>query len=243
MLTDNIEIPLEYFSCTSGDTELIVNENHISLSENGQSWMGLSLTTKWQANEFIFELSEANGICITTGLGLGVVQTLLLKNPKVTKVVVYEKNKNVINIFHQLVSKNKFDISKLEIIHFNADNIQNVSCDCMFLDHFEQEPNNEIVDRVKNISEKNTCNLLWYWPGVKHFTTFCVSSSLPLNNSSFQIWKNLTGIKNLPNELTDLQLNYITKVRTVYIDLFKGYQKTETENHRNNLLKLFGSKK
>jgi hypothetical protein len=242
-MLDDIQIPLKYFSCSSDNTELIVNESNISLLENGQSWMGLNLMNKWQAYEFVFELSEAQGVCVTTGLGLGVIQTLLLQNPKVTKVIVYEKNQNVINIFLQLVEKNNFDISKLEIVNLDADSLNNVHCDCMFLDHFEHESDNEIVSRVKCISEKNTCKLLWYWPGVKHFTKFCISSNIILNNDSFYFWKESIGIKKLPNKLTDLQLKHIRNVRDMYYEQAKNREENFKNIFKNKLLNLFGSKK
>lgn len=243
MILGDAQIPLKYFSCSSGNTELKVNEKIVVLSENGETWMGLDLNTKWQANEFVFELTEAHGLCVTTGLGLGILQTLLLRNPNVSKVKVYEKNQNVINIFLQIVEKNNFDISNLEIVNIDADELKNISCDCLFLDHFEHEPDAEIIQRVKNISEQNNCGLLWYWPGVKHFSKFCAASNLILNNYSFDLWKKTIGIKKLPDQFTDVQLDYINNLRSIYLDLTKNSQNFARETYKNKLRDLFGNKK
>lgn len=240
---NNIEPPLKYYSHSVGNTELIVDNNNISLYENGQSWMGLDLNTKWQANEFVFELSEATGVCVTTGLGLGVIQTLLVQNANVTKVIVFEKNKSVIDIFLYNIEKNNFDISKLEIINVDADNIQDIVCDCMFLDHFEHEPEHEIIDRVKKISKNNTFNLLWYWPCIKHFSVFCSTNTLEISNKSFDIWKTVNGFEKLPKELNSLQLNNIMNLRNEYYSRSQNIFDFQIQNQKNKLLSLFGSKK
>lgn len=243
MNNQNVKPPLRYTSLTKGDAELIVTDNLVKLFVKGESWMGLDLNTNWQANEFMFELYEAYGVCVTTGLGLGVIQTLLTLNPKVTKVYVYEKSKEVIDIFKLTVEKNNFDISKLEIINLNADHLKNVNCDCLFLDHFEHEPEEEIFQRVGFISENNSYKLLWYWPGVRHFALFCVRLNISVNGDSYKLWKSFTKIKNLPESLTDVQIENVKQVRNVYLTLAKNASKVDIQNQRNKLISIFGSKK
>jgi hypothetical protein len=239
----NIKPPLTYFSCKKGDAVLDVKENLIRLTVKGEAWMGLDLNTNWQASEFAFELFEANGICVTTGLGLGVMQTLLCLNPNVTKVFAYEKSREVIDIFYMLVEKNNFDMSKLEIINLDADTIKNITCNCLFLDHFEKESEEEIIQRVRIISENNNCNLFWYWPAARQYSVFCAKQKLRISNDSYKLWKSFTEIKKLPNDLTDIQIKNILNLSNVYVNLAKNAFIHDVTNQRNKLLNLFGSKK
>lgn len=239
----NINIPLTYYPVKLNNTELVVEDTRVGLYENGKNWMGLDLITNWQASEFVFELNQASGICITTGLGLGILQTLLCLNTHVTQVKVFEKNQSVIDIFLHQIKKNNFDISKLEIVNFDANDLRDSICDCLFLDHFEHEPENEIINCVKKISENNTCNLLWYWPCVRHFTLFCNRNRLKINNDSFLIWKDVIGVKNLPNNLTENQFALILNLSNYYRSKAKNNTSLEVINQRNKLLSIFGSKK
>ena len=74
----------------------------------------------------------ATGHCICSGLGLGVRETLLLRNKNVSKLTILENNLDLIE-YHK---KNKTPfVEQVEIIHCDASTYTG-SCDTLFLDHY-----------------------------------------------------------------------------------------------------------
>jgi hypothetical protein len=239
-----IKSPLQYFPMTVGDYSLNFDKhkNIFGLHDKKQSWMGYDLNTHWQSTEFYIEIEKANGICITTGLGLGILQSHLCLKQNVTKVIVYEKSPDVIEMFHRIVEFNKFDISKIEIRNEDANNIVNQSCDCLFPDHFELENEEYIIGVVKKLSENNQAGLVWYWPAGNHFIKFAMRKNLSMTHDTYELWKNYTGIKHLPNNFDDNTILYLQELKNVYQrDAAESssirYQLDMIEQ-RNNLLKL-----
>ena len=110
----DIKSPLKYFPIEIGDFSLVHKEstNSFNLVGKDRGWMGYDYKTHWQANEFYVEIDRAYGVCVTTGLGLGILQCQLCLKENVEKVVVYEKSADVIEIFYKIVEFNNFDTSK-----------------------------------------------------------------------------------------------------------------------------------
>lgn len=218
-----IKSPLQYFPIAIGDYNLSFDEkiNEFRLSEKNKGWMGYNQNSFWQSTEFYIEIKKAYGVCITTGLGLGIIQSHLCLKENVTKVIVYEKSNDVIRIFHEIVKFNNFDISKLEIRQDNADTISNQTCDCLFADHFETESEGHIINVVKNLSYNNKADLVWYWPAGNHFIKYANKSNKPYDTATYKLWENYTGIKNLP-DLSDDIYAYINELQRVYSQEVKG---------------------
>lgn len=237
--------PLKYFSVEIGKAKLLDNNDWLNLSYGNRTWMGLNKNNLWQAEEFNVELTLANGKCVTTGLGLGIIQTLLCQNQNVDKVVVYEKNQDIIDIFLTVVEKNNFDISKLEIKQTNADEMQGETCNCMFIDHFEGEPEQEILERVRNIEHNNKIKLLWYWPAAHHYIIFTEKKRKPIGIDSYIEWKNYTKLNFLPLNLSDKMIKDVNSLREVYLkNASGGLQKTINDfENRNKLLEKFGNRR
>lgn len=213
----NLTSPLKYYPMSSGNTQIVYLEhiNAFSIYVDGHSWMGYAMEDHWQAKEFYFEIAMAKGVCITTGLGLGVLQTNLCLKPEVSKVIVYERSSEVIDLFHKTIELNKFDISKLEIRQGDADNIEGEVCDCLFPDHFDIEPQDHIINIVRGLSKSNQASVVWYWPAVFHFLLFVISKNLPIDNNSYQLWKNFTEIENLPETIDDTIVSYFKEMDSV----------------------------
>jgi len=219
--------PLTYFPARIGKAAVTYKNGLYVLSYDNKRWMGYDTNTGLQVSEFSIELDLAHGHCVTSGLGLGIIQTLLAENDKVTKVSVYEKNKDIIDLFYEIIEKNSVDISKIEIHNFDADLIEGISCDCMFLDHFEHEPEQEVISRVRNISLKNSATVLWYWPAASHYITYCLSNTKDIDNSSYQIWKDKTGINFLPTQLTETHITDLLELREKYLKLIPKYNNSK----------------
>jgi len=234
--------PLKYFPIVVGDYSLHFDKyrNSFDLMEKNQRWLTYNQTKADKSCEFHVEMERAKGVCITTGLGLGILQAHLCLNQDVTKVIVYEKSPNVIEIFHRIVEFNEFDISKIEIRNEDANNIANQSCDCLFPDHFELESEEYIIDIVKRLSENNQADLVWYWPGAHHYISFAIRKELSITNDTYELWKNYTGIKNLPNTFNDSTILYLKEYKEDYQKILAPIMKTKSDmlEQRNNLLKL-----
>ena len=236
-----IKSPLQYFPIAIGDYTLKYNEktNEFSLLEKNQGWMGYNQNSFWQSSEFYIEIEQAYGVCLTTGLGMGILQSHLCLKNKVSKVIVYEKSKDLIEMFYEIVKFNNFDISKLEIRNDNADLIKNQNCECLFFDHFEAESEEHITKVVRNLSINNYAAIVWYWPAAAHFIKYANNKNKPLDNNTYELWKNYTGIQNLPLNFSDYIFSYLTELQRVYIeDVNRGLliNKIQMSVLRKNLL-------
>lgn len=239
-MTIEIKSPLKYFATTVGKAKLTeVNKNNFDLTFDNTFWMGYE-SNCWQAAEFAIELDNAYGKCVTTGLGLGIIQTLLSLNPKVTEVIVYERQQDIIDMFKIFAEHSNFDISKIKIICQNADDIVNIDCDCLFLDHFEPESQQEIIRKVKNVAEKNTAKFVWFWPAAQIYLEYIGRQNLKINKDSFCEWVTSLGIKSFPAELSDTSFDYIKQLKDVYINASPAMGKViDNLDSRNALLNIF----
>ena len=234
--------PLKYFPMVVGDYSLRFDKriDSFELLEKNQRWLIYNQTYTDKTTEFYVEIEKANGVCITTGLGLGILQAHLCLKQDVTKVIVYEKSADVIEMFYRIVEFNEFDISKIEIRNEDANNIINQNCDCLFPDHFELESEKYIIDVVKRLSENNQAGLVWYWPGVQHYVNFCVRNNLSITTDTYELWKNYTNIKNLPNSFNDATFLYLEEYKEDYQKKISSSMQIKEAmlEQRNNLLKL-----
>ena len=238
-MNKEIKSPLQYFPINVGKAKLIqTNNNSFDLFFDNEGWMGYE-NTHWQAGEFAVELNNAYGKCVTSGLGLGIIQTLLSLNPLVTEVVVYEKHQDIIDMFKIFASHSNFDTSKIKIICQDADTIKDVDCDCLFLDHFETESNKEKIQRVKNIAENNTANFVWFWPASNIYIRYTSQNNVEINDDSFYKWSTSLGIRSFP---TKLSLDIIEELKILYkTEAFYNNMGSIINNldNRNTLLSIF----
>jgi hypothetical protein len=234
-----IKSPLQYFPTTVGKAKLIENiKDEFNLIFENKVWMGYNASNGWQAGEFAIELNNAYGKCVTSGLGLGIIQTLLSLNPLVTEVVVYEKQQDIIDMFKIFAGNSNFDTSKIKIICQDADTMKDISCDCLFLDHFEFESDEEIIQKVANIAEYNTANFVWFWPAGNVYIKHTSQHNIEINNDSFYKWSTSLGIKSFPVELS---LDHIKELKMLYKTkaVFTMGKVINNLDNRNTLLSIF----
>lgn len=173
------------------------------LTVDGKQWMTYSPIDLSQEKEFASSVDLAYGKCVLSGLGLGILAEMLLKNPKVTSITVYEVSKEVIQLNHMCGESHK----KIEVIHQSMRDVKDVECDCLLLDHYEHESDDYIIDDVSEISYNNNASCVWFWraePMIQHFKD--MGKILNIKNA-YDIWAASTGIRNLP-KLTEQQLKY-----------------------------------
>ena len=173
------------------------------LTIDGNQWMTYSPNGLSQEKEFTSSVDLAYGKCVLSGLGLGILAGMLLNNPKVTSITVYEVSKEVIELNRMCGESFK----KIEVIHQSMRDVKNVECNCLLLDHYEFESDNDIIDDVSEISYNNNANCVWFWraePMIQHFKD--MGKTLDIEKA-YQMWAASTGIRNLP-KLSERQLNY-----------------------------------
>lgn len=236
--------PLKYEEVSVGNAHLYLYEpGYFKLRHNNDVWMGHDTHNHWQCAEFLMELNLAYGRCITTGIGLGMIQTYLLRNPKVSEVIVYEKNQDVIDLFKIIANKNNLDISALKFVKNDADDMNGEDADCIFLDHWDSHIWEFLSERIRKIANNNNCKILWYWPAVLHYSRWCKKhQNLPINLKTYQDWVKYINVRNFPNELSEENLENIRMLEKKYAEdsvkhimqEYKSYQ--ERDVLRNKML-------
>ena len=204
--------PIKYFPVTVGKAELSYTLRGFSLKYDGKEWMSLDPRTEIQAREQFFEIENARGVCVTTGLGMGIVQTLLAMKPEVTEVIVYEKNQDIIDLFKILMKTSPIALDKIQIICKDADSLENITCDCLFMDHYEKEPAAEIIERSREIAKRCNSNLTWFWPASKFYIKYVVENNREFDSESFSDWAKLININNFPTQINDSDIKNFKEI-------------------------------
>lgn len=130
------------------------------LTVGGKEWMSYDIKGHTQAFEFYSHYNLAKGHCICTGMGFGVRESWLLRNPDVTKVTVIEKNPEVIE-YHEY-NKSPF-LKHVEVINDDASTYKG-SCDTLLLDHYESSDPHEVLADASRIVQNIEHDTLWIWP-------------------------------------------------------------------------------
>ena len=155
----NLLDKVNFLNLKLNSLQLVKENNFCCLYTQGIQRMTYNCITKEQIKEFLLEYKLAYGTCVLSGLGMGFLTNLLLEKKEVEKVIVYEINKDVIELNKILGLKNQ----KLTIINEDINNISDIKCDCLFLDHYENENYDFIINSIKKIHSKVESKLLWIW--------------------------------------------------------------------------------
>lgn len=193
---------LRYFPMDVGSASLQQFSDAYCLFVDGQRWMTYSHVTNAQMRQFAVELAVAKGVCVTTGLGLGLLQCALAQMDAVDEVVVYEKHADVIAIFDRICKANSFDQSKIKIINAPSEAIYRVTCDCLFLDHFEFEDRATIVNEVRKMSNDNFADRVWFWPAHEIYFDWIRQSDTEISPQSCDEWARSLEVKNMPSDIS-----------------------------------------
>lgn len=135
-------------------------ENYYALYENNQSWFKFDYQDQISIKEFYYPAKIAYGDCILSGLGMGVLASLLLKNDKVKSITIYEKYADVINL-NKIISF--VDLNQIYVRNRPIEEIKGAQCDCLFLDHYENESNEYLINNSNKIAKNIKHDKLWVW--------------------------------------------------------------------------------
>jgi hypothetical protein len=205
-----LEIYNTDFDITVGSARLFNNAKQGSkLTVDGRRWMIYNQSIKDHLHLFSsYELAYGN--CILTGLGTGVLSNWLTINPRVTSITVFEISKDVIELNRQL---GLLDNPKIRVINSPAQQIENVECDCLLLDHYELESEESIIEDVKNVASKIKHKLLWFYPAERFINIQYRQDVKKSIVDVYQQWVKDNGLNNMPEFSSEEQLK-------MFINLF-----------------------
>jgi len=124
-----------------------------------KQWTCHDVITNEQFGQLYSSFDLAYGDCILSGLGFGILPSMLLKNPKVKNITVYENSSEVIemNVLHGGIPE------RINVINQPIQSIKNVKCDCLLFDHFELESLDDICKDMRQVVSDNNPELVWFW--------------------------------------------------------------------------------
>lgn len=240
--------PLKYENTRVGKAQLReYKPGYFGLWHDNEFWMGYNTYNRWQCVEFLMEYNLAHGRVITTGMGFGIIQTILLNNSKVTELVVYERSQDVIDLFKLIAEKNNFDISAMKFVCKDADEMSGEDADCIFFDHWERYEPEKLYERVRIIANNNNGKLAWFWPAAILYSWFCKKNHYPVDLDTYQKWVKHINIKNFPEYLSKEHFENLLLLEKYYAENsashIMNYYKDldESKIMREKLLKRFAN--
>ena len=135
-------------------------QGHASLYVNGAQWLRQYLPTATSAGGIFSHYWLARGHTLTTGLGLGIRENWLLNKKEVTKLTILEKNLKLID-YHKENNPDLFEYA--EVIHVDANEYVG-ECDVLLMDHYEEEPIEEMAEMSSKVAKNIKCEVCWFWP-------------------------------------------------------------------------------
>jgi hypothetical protein len=151
-LTRNIEKhPNRAIQYAQGEAELYVN---------GETWLRQYFPTSLSVGGVFSHYWFARGHTLTTGLGLGIRENWLLNKKEVTKLTIIEKSLGLIE-YHREHNPQIFE--KAEVIHADANEYVG-ECDVLLMDHYEEEPIEEMAEMSSKVAKNINCEVCWFWP-------------------------------------------------------------------------------
>lgn len=147
------------------EKEIDLGLDIINLEYKGNSLMKISNIEIESSYMFI---KYAKGKVGIVGLGLGYVVNELLKKKEVEKVIVYEKEKEVIDLYNLTFKEDK----RLKIINEDAYKAKKDKFDYFFVDIYNYKLSNQVVEDYKTFNKLHDITEYLFW-GIEHFLLSC----------------------------------------------------------------------
>lgn len=142
-----------------------INLNILELHGPDNIWMRISPIEIESSYMFI---KYAKGKVGIVGLGLGYVVQELAKKSNVDEIIVYEKEKDVIDLYYSNFESNK----KIKIINEDAFKAESQVFDYFYVDIYEYKLDTRVVDDYIKFNEIHKIEEYLFW-GVEHFLLSC----------------------------------------------------------------------
>lgn len=118
-------------------------------------------------------IKNAKGKVGIIGLGLGYITQEILKKDKVSKVIVYETNKDVIDIYYKNFGENP----KLTILNEDGFNGKSDNFNSFIVDIYNYNIEDRVVEDYKILNEVHKIEE-YYFFGFEHFLLSCPTSEI-----------------------------------------------------------------
>ena len=205
----------QHLDITIGNARLFKNKyDNYELTVNGHQWLAYNHKYQTSVKEFNSSYDVAYGHCVLSGLGLGILPALLLQKPEVKSITVYEINEDLIKI-NKIVGF--VDLSKINVINKPIEEVSNIRCDCLLLDHYEFETEKFILNNMKTITNNINYDKIWFWKAEYFILLNYLNSDLNLNDS-YRQW--LVKF----NEIPKLAILDINKLKYYIKGYFADYE-------------------
>ena len=142
-----------------------VKEHILELWGEDRVWMRISPMEIESSYEFI---KFAEGKVGVVGLGLGYVVQELAKKPEVKKIIVYEKSKDVIDLYRKSFKTNR----KIKIINKDAFEVPADVFNYFYVDIYEYKLVKRVVKDYVEFNKLHKIENYAFW-GVEHFLLSC----------------------------------------------------------------------
>lgn len=137
----------------------------LELIGNDKFWMKLSPREIESSYGII---KQAHGRVGIVGIGLGYVAQEMAKSDKVSEVVVYEFEKDIIELYKKNFGENE----KIKIINEDAYKVKGEKFDYFYVDIYEYKLTEQVVSDYKHFNEALDIEDYVFW-GVEHFLLSC----------------------------------------------------------------------
>lgn len=128
-------------------------------------WMRL---TPLEIESSYMSIDRARGKVGIVGLGLGYVVQEMAKKDKVTEVIVYEIEKDVIDLYNENFSSNP----KVKIIHGDAFEAEREEFDFFYVDIYEYKLIKKVAEDYEKLNTIHKIEEYSFW-GMEHFLLSC----------------------------------------------------------------------
>jgi hypothetical protein len=162
-------------------------------------WMSL---TPMELQSHQRHIASAHGNVVVAGLGMGMVIFNMVKRPEVTRVLVMEKDPQVIELFERITDwRNWPGAEKLEIRQGDALLLKdkgNTVIDFLYVDIWEklgtEVAHIQVQTMVQNLRPKS----VGYWGQELDFALFLVQNEFPFERADLAIWHSFRQMVGLP---------------------------------------------
>ncbi len=142
-----------------------INPNIIELQGPDKVWMRISPLEIESSYMFI---KYAKGKVGIVGLGLGYVAQELAKKSNVDEIIVYELEKDVIDLYYSNFEKNE----KIKIINKDAFEADSEMFDYFYVDIYEYKLDPRVVEDYNKFNKIHKIEEYLFW-GMEHFLLSC----------------------------------------------------------------------
>lgn len=142
-----------------------IEKNILELHGPNYIWMRLS---PLEIQGSFFSIDRARGKVGVVGLGLGYVVQEMAKKPEVNEIIVYEINKDVIDLYYSNFSEN----NKIKIINIDAFRAEANEFDFFYADIYQYKLTSRIVEDYEKFNNLHSIEEYSFF-GMEHFLLSC----------------------------------------------------------------------